>query len=626
MSKYPNSIQIFKNYKNFTQTFGISSPFHTCMLVGGGVITSLLELAGLSILFPLINLILQPDYLHTSSTIRSISSLTGITSQSQMTALISFAIAVTFIVKNIFQILYLNYENRILTRWRVHITGNMYAMYMGTSYELFMRHNSSHMINLISQSIPYVITHYIHKSLALLNYALTGLVILIFILTTNWLIALLLMGTGLIIIRLYSFLFRETTHQLGRQSHNLAHQQFQLLQQAFTGYKETQSHLRENYFTQRFVENSRALAKTDGKLLVLENLPLAAVELIIMLLLIGMFQILIFSNSNIMLAATQIGIILFASVRLIPIINRSIVCLVMINSATLPLENLLKEVKLFPNAKDLFQRNKSLPLSPTEDNEQQLSPLPFTSSLSLKNLSYIYPDAPAPTLSGINLTIKAGEFIGISGASGGGKSSLVNILLGFLSTFNGTFTVDKTPITAQNIKRLRKITGFVDQNIFIMEASIAENVAYGIPSSQIDKDRVIHALKKAQAWDFVEQLPEGMDTNVGENGKHLSGGQRQRIAIARAFYRDLKILVLDEASASLDVETEHKFFSYLKTLKGELTVIMVAHRLSTLKECDRIVFMQNGTIADCGTFSQLNKTNKTFREYLTYSQLDPLQE
>ncbi|TKW61197.1 MAG: ABC transporter ATP-binding protein [Blastochloris viridis] len=620
MNKYPASLQIIQHYREFTRAFGINSVFHTCMLIGGGVITSLLELAGLSILFPLISLILQPDYMHSSSVIRTVSHITGITSPAQMTALIGVAIAVIFITKNALQIIYLSYEKAILTRWRVHITSNMYSMYMNTDYENFMRHSSSHMINLISQSVPYIVTHFIHRSLTLLNYFLTGVVIMIFILATNWIIAVMLMATGILVIKSYSLLFRKTTLELGHQSHHLAQKQFSLLQQAFTGYKETQSHLRENYFSQQFMTNAKELAKTDGKLLFIENLPLAAVELTVILLLIGMFQILILTNSNITLAATQIGIIVFASVRMIPIINRSIVSLVMINSSAQSLNKVMSEINNFPGAEEYFRKNHISSIHQKMD-DAPIEPLPFHSSISLNNLSYTYPEAENPTLSNINLTIKAGEFIGISGASGGGKSTLVNILLGFLTNFKGTYKVDETKITAENIRNLRKIIGFVDQQIFMMDASIAENVAYGIAPSQIDHARVKSALQKAQAWDFVKKLPEGANTLVGENGKNLSGGQRQRIAIARAFYRDLKILVLDEASASLDVETEHKFFTYLKTLKGDLTVIMVAHRLSTLKECNRIIFMQNGQISDEGTFTSLSHSNAKFQEYIKHSNI-----
>lgn len=610
-------IRHFRNFITFTNRFGIHGKLQMAILVFGGFIASLLELLGLSAIFPLLNMILQPNYFEESSFVRKLSSITGVTSHSEITMLIGFIVAMLFVGKNLFQVLFLKYEFLVLTKWHIHIVSRLYHIYMNADYEIFMGRNSSRMINLITHTVPAVIKNYIHKFLSLLNYAMTGIVILAYIIYVNWLIALMIMITGLIVIKGYSFLSRVMTRSLGGRVLKLNQSQQNLLQQSFAGYKETRTHLKEVFFAKRFLGNSQELAKTEGKLFFLEQLPPAIVEIAIMVMLIAIFEVVILSDSSMFAAVAQVGVIVLSSMRMIPVINRSIAAIVLINSSAISLEELLEETKLFKVEDHVFDRKVFL----DEEAEQSIVPLKYTDKMALEHISYTYPEATKPALNDVSFSIAPGEFIGITGPSGSGKSTLINILLGFLVKFEGRFAIDDVAINRDNIKNLRKIIGFVDQNIFIMDTSIAENVAYGIDKDHIDMARVEQALRKAQLWDFVSALPEGVLNAVGENGKLLSGGQRQRIAIARAFYRDLKILILDEASASLDVETEHKFFEFLKTLKGELAVIMIAHRLSTLKDCERIIFMDNTKIADQGTFEELYHANEKFRSYIEYSKI-----
>lgn len=587
------------------------------ILVFGGFIASLLELLGLSAIFPLLNLILQPNYFEESTFIRKLSEVTGLTSHSEITMVIGFIVAMLFVCKNLFQVLFLKYEFSVLTKWHIHIVSRLYHIYMNADYEIFMGRSSSRMINLITHTVPFVIKHYIHKFLSLMNYAMTAVVILGYIIYVNWVIAIMIMMTGLIVIRGYSFLSHIMTRALGSRVMNLNQSQQSLLQQSFAGYKETRTHLKEVFFAKRFLGNSQELAKAEGKLFFIENLPPAIVEIAIMVMLIAIFEVVILSDSSIFTAVAQIGVIVLSSMRMIPVINRSIASVVLINGSAASLEELLEETKLFQVEDHVFNRKVFL----DEEAEKSILPLKYTDRMVLENISYSYPAADKPALNDVSFSLAPGEFIGITGPSGSGKSTLINIMLGFLVKFEGKFKIDDVAVTRDNIKNLRKIIGFVDQNIFIMDTSIAENVAYGIDKEHIDMDRVEQALRKAQLWDFVSTMPNGMMSAVGENGKLLSGGQRQRIAIARAFYRDLKILILDEASASLDVETEHKFFEFLKTLKGELAVIMIAHRLSTLKDCERIIFMDNTKIADQGTFDELYRANEKFRSYIEYSRV-----
>ena len=243
------------------------------------------------------------------------------------------------------------------------------------------------------------------------------------------------------------------------------------------------------------------------------------------------------------------------------------------------------------------------------DLDANLPPLTFKDSLKLEGINFQYKENK-PVIKNLNLEIKAGEFIGIIGDSGAGKTTLAEIIMGLLPIDYGNISLDDIFINQRNFFSLRKIIGYVPQNINLVDGSFADNVAWGIDPLDVDYHQVESALKKAQLWDYVETFREKSDAKVilGSNG--LSQGQKQRLAIARALYRNPEILIFDEATSSLDLKTENEITEMLKEFKGKKTIIAIAHRLSTLKICDRIVYMKNGEIIDIGTFKELSTLYK----------------
>lgn len=607
-----NQIRIFLE---LTRTFDVTRKLPTMILVLGGLVLSLFELAGMSIILPMLGLMLHPENFQNNFIIRTITNFTGLTSYNDLTIFTGFLISAVFITKNLIHIVYLKYEFRVLTTWRISFITKLYDTYMHSDYEVFMNRNSSRMIHMISSIVPSVINNYLHKIISLANHFLTGLVILAFMLYVNWQIAILVMMTGVFAVFAYSKVFKKVSIKLGKKSQDLNDKQYRILQQSFAGYKETKSHLKEQFFSKVFSKNALELSKSDEKLILIESLPNSIVEIVIMLLLILIFEYIALTGSDFRNSTAEIGAIVLASIRIIPVINRSIVCLVQINSSYEHVIDLEYEINLFE-----IKKNQKL-LSHGVDVEN-VAPLSFENTITLKNINYCYPESKDLALTNINLTIKSGQFLGITGPSGSGKTTLVSILLGFLNTFEGELLVDDVPITRENIFNFRKIIGFVDQQVFLMDATIAENVAYGVEKQFINRDKVVEALQKAQLLDYVKALPDGIDTSVGENGKLISGGQRQRLAIARAFYRDIKILILDEASSSLDVETEFKIFDFLQTLRSQLTVIMIAHRLTTLKGCDEVLFIDSSRILEIGSFDELVEGCEKFKSYVSMSSFE----
>jgi len=242
------------------------------------------------------------------------------------------------------------------------------------------------------------------------------------------------------------------------------------------------------------------------------------------------------------------------------------------------------------------------------------APLGLKQALELTGVSYRYPNAEQAGVTDISLTIRPGEKIGIVGSTGAGKTTLADIVLGLLRPQSGQLVADGIPVTDSNLQAWQQTVGYVPQEIFLTDANVAENIALGIPPDQIDMDRVTRAARIARVDAFIcEDLPMGYDTTVGERGVRLSGGQRQRIGIARALYHDADLIVFDEATSALDNLTEAEVMAAIDALPGDKTVLMIAHRLSTVKRCDRIVVMERGRVVGCDVWSALIVSNPAFQ-------------
>jgi ABC-type multidrug transport system fused ATPase/permease subunit len=253
-------------------------------------------------------------------------------------------------------------------------------------------------------------------------------------------------------------------------------------------------------------------------------------------------------------------------------------------------------------------------------NRAVLQPVPFCSVLELKNVSFYYKAAQGPVVNEVNLAIARNSSIGLVGATGSGKTTLVDIILGLLPPTAGQMLVDGTEISGENLASWQRNFGYVPQHIYLCDDTITRNIAFGVPDEKIEMQAVICAARIANLHGFVEKkLPKGYETIVGERGVRLSGGQRQRIGIARALYKDPAFLIMDEATNALDGITEEAVMEALGTLSGKKTIIMIAHRLTTVKDCDVIYIMEHGRITNKGTYEELLGSSTWFQSATRYT-------
>jgi len=307
--------------------------------------------------------------------------------------------------------------------------------------------------------------------------------------------------------------------------------------------------------------------------------------------------------SNILIS---FGIVAIAIYRLVPQVYKNQVYLNYINLYAKPLE-------------ELFAIYDSYSVYKIPANKDSVERIPFNDSIRIKNLNYSY-DGVTQVLFDIDLNIKKGEFIGVVGLSGSGKSTLIDCILGLLN-YTGDIYVDDTRLNNDNYRTFRNIIGYVPQKITTVEGDVYANVAWGVHRKDIDKEKVDSVLKTAQLYDQLTQTENGIEIELKQDGTGLSGGQLQRIGIARALYREPEVLVLDEATANLDVKIEHKLTDIINNIKGKKTIIAIAHRLSTLLNCDRIAYIKEGVLVDVGTFKELSEKYPDFKEIIKLSRI-----
>tara|TARA_B100000678_G_scaffold244151_1_gene216008 strand:+ start:887 stop:2731 length:1845 start_codon:yes stop_codon:yes gene_type:complete len=488
---------------------------------------------------------------------------------------------------------------------RIHsISRRLLSRYISNNYEFFLQRNSSVMSSRILSECQEVTNRVLLPTTELFTAGLTILALLVLLMWVNPLITLAAFAV-LAITYGGTFVFsRIHLHRLGRLRVNYTTERYRIIGEVFGGIKEIKLLGREYDYVHRYNDPTRRMAKAMISTQIISKVPYFTIQAVSLVGAVALCLALVGSsggtNSDYLATLLPLlGVFAFAGQRMLPELGRLYQAVARIQSAQATVE--LIHTDIFENDGPMLAKDPGPRIH-------------LRDQLEFRDVSYKYPGTEQATVSGLSLKIKAGETIGIVGGTGAGKTTLADLILGLLEPSGGAIIVDGIEVTEDKKRQWQKSVGYVPQDIFLGDSSILENIALGTPRENIDVERVHAAAKAAQIDGFIrEELPEGYETFVGERGVRLSGGQRQRVGIARALYHHAELIVFDEATSALDNMTESEVMSAIDALPGETTVVMIAHRLTTVERCDRIIVMERGRIVGCDKWENLMKDNPAFR-------------
>jgi len=494
-----------------------------------------------------------------------------------------------------------SYAIQRFSNMRLHtIACRLLGAYLRQPYVFFLNRNTADLSKSILAEVGEVAQHVLIPAMKVVSGTVVATAILGLLLFVDPLLSLTVftvLGGAYSVIYIFT---RRLLRRIGEERLRANKQRFILATEALSGIKELRLMGREQAYIDRFHGPSKRFARHQATSKVLVELPSLAIQavvfggiLVVILFLMGQYR-------GIDEFLPLIVLYSFAGSRLLPAFRDIFKNLTQLRFSLPALDTLYGELMLMEKQAVIKKTSQTLHLR---------------ESIKLEEVTYRYPGAESIALSGINLTIPAGKSVGFVGSTGAGKSTIVDIILGLLEPTNGRVLVDGQPLEAHSISAWQRTLGYVPQVIYLTDDTVAANIAFGIPEEQIDQQAVERAARAAHIHEFITQeLPHGYASVVGERGIRLSGGERQRLAIARALYHDPDVVVFDEATSALDNVTEKIVMEAIKELHGRKTIILIAHRFTTVRECDRIFLLEHGRLSGEGAFDELSGNNPGFQK------------
>ena len=556
------------------------------------------EIISLGALFPFLVVLTTPEKLFNINFIKQLAYSVGILEPAEFVLPLVIIFTVAAIIAAAMRIILMWASIKYGLACGENMSVDLYRRTLYQPYEVHQSRNSSEIIVGITSRVNDVIFGVLQPSLTLISSVILLVVVVAALIAMNPMMA--IMVTGIFGIS-YGFIALLVRRRLRLNSSIISKSQTQVmqaLQEGLGGIREVLLDGSQHLYTQIYQQADTPLRKAQGSNQVISALPRQLMEVLGIALIATLAYTLSGGHENLSTILPTLGVLALGAQRLLPTLQQAYAAWSSI---------VLSEPSLKSTLELLDQ-----PL-PFDVNLPPPQPLAWNKSIKLKFINFSYALENKLVLDGLNIEIKKGARVGFIGPTGAGKSTAVNILLGLLKPVQGEFMVDDAAIQGGKIRSWQRTIAHVPQSIYLSDATIAENIAFGIPRHQIDLDGVKRAAIQASIDDFIASRPEGYSTIIGENGVRLSGGQRQRIGIARALYKSATVLVLDEATSALDNHTEASIMRSIKGLNNDLTIIMIAHRLSTIKDCDLIFEFSAGKVVAQGTYEELMKSSPSFR-------------
>jgi ABC-type multidrug transport system fused ATPase/permease subunit len=557
------------------------------------------EVVGVGSILPFLAVAADPTSIFENRYLEWAYHATGAASTNQFLVFLGLAVVGVIVVRNGFQAI-TQYMRVRFTSMRTHaLSTRLFAKYLRRSYVFFLDHNSAGLSrNMLAEAVRVVRGILVPVTEIFARSLVTVAVVLLLVIIDYRIATLVAAVLGGVYWAVYLFVRKELASSGARRlSANLS--RFKILAEAFGGIKDVKLLGKENVFVNEYSKPSRIAARSDAYNDLVGNVPQFVLETLTFGGLVGAILFFLMTGRNLAEAIPVVGVYAMAGYRLMPAFRLLFKDITSVRFSRPALEVLYRD--LMDSSKD-----KPRPVA-----RARITPV---RSIELRRVSFTYPNASAPVIHDQSLVIAANTTVGLVGATGGGKTTIVDIILGLLRPQRGALLVDGVEIGSTNLSDWQSSLGYVPQHIYLSDDSVTRNIAFGVPDYEVREEAVERAARMANLHEFVvTELPHGYDTMIGERGVRLSGGQRQRIGIARALYHEPSVLVLDEATSALDGITESAVIDAITALSHSKTIIMIAHRLTTVRDCDLIHVLEGGRVVASGTHKHLMESNETFR-------------
>lgn len=557
------------------------------ILIGGT-----LETLGVSMMVPVVDAVMAPEEFIKKAYVRDIAALFHIQSARELIIVMLLALIVLFIMKNAYLLFQIYVQNTFVTRNRNRMISRVMREFLNRPYEDYLGADIPTVFRLTDSDIPNAF-----QLILVLIQMITEIVVAVSICIVLLVVVspVISIGCGLLFLAMtlvITKVLKPRLNAIGRKNQTIQSRIAKWRIQSIYGLKDVKVLHREEFFVRNYYESGAIGANVARNYAVMNNAPRLLIESVFIAAMLTFILLFTLQGGDFTALFSKLAAFAVAAVRVMPATNRINTYLSEIAFAQPCLdylyENLTESMKLDVNGSVTGLLGEKKEKNP---------PLTLTDRISLDHISYTYPNTDKPIFTDAHMEVKKGQSVGIMGPSGAGKSTIVDILLGLLHVQAGTITCDGRNVFENYPSWLSKI-GYIPQSIYLIDESIRDNIAFGIDADKIDDDRIWETLEEVQLKSFVEELPDGLDTTIGDRGVRISGGQRQRLGIARALYHNPEILVFDEATSALDGDTETAVMEAINSFHGKKTMVIIAHRLNTIEKCDKIYKVENGKITE----------------------------
>lgn len=583
---FVNINTFFIMLKQLNEMLNKRQKYQCLFLLFGVFICAFLETLGVSAVIPFVLVMFSKEEMLENEYVRRISDIFGVTTYFQLLVATAVFIIVVYFVKNGTLLIFQYFQGKVHNIIEKELMTKLYKMFMLRPYSFYLNINTAEVMRGLSGDVVQV-AQTLDAFISLASESVTLIMIGTFIIIMDPVIAFLLLAIAFAIALLFVYGFKKKTAYLGKKCREIFFRRSKIVLETVGGYKEISVRQKKEHYIEEYYQVNNEACKMNTSYLFIMKVPSRAIETVFVtcLLVLSCVKIGVFGDGDNSQFGALVGALGVAAIRILPSISNisnSINGLIYCRPSLEAAYNNIMQVKSEEEKYAGFQIQRK------SDNRYE-----FKDKVSLKNVSFRYDNTDADILKNINLDIFRNESVGFVGESGAGKSTLLDVFLGLLKPQKGGIYIDGVNI--ENIPyEWADVVGYVPQSVFLLDDSIRNNIAFGISEKDINDEKVWECLAEAKLDEFVKSLPDGLDTTVGERGVRFSGGQRQRVAIARALYHNPQILVLDEATSALDNETEKEVMEAIDGFHGKMTIVIVAHRLSTIENCDKVYTVKDG--------------------------------